>query len=67
MSVKILYLCGDMALIGGIEKYNSDFIAALRLTDLDICVVQRRVGGIASKIQFLLKATREILFFNPIM
>ena len=50
---KILYLCGDLSLTGGIEKYNSDFISAIKLSGSKVKVVQRRVGTISSKISFV--------------
>ncbi len=58
-------MCGDITRIGGIEKYNSDFIAALRLAELDVRVVQRHVGGLASKIKFVLEAIIALVFYRP--
>ena len=65
MSAKVLYLCGDMSRIGGIEKYNRDFIAALELADVEVRVVQRRVGGVISKIRFVMAAMKALLCRRP--
>lgn len=65
MRAKVLYLCGDMSRIGGIEKYNRDFIAALQLAGVEVCVVQRRSGGIASKVRFVLESMKALLFSRP--
>ena len=65
MTAKALYLCGDMSRIGGIEKYNRDFIAALQSAGIEVRVVQRRAGGMASKVRFVLETMRALLFFKP--
>lgn len=65
MIAKALYLCGDMSCIGGIEKYNRDFIAALQLAGVEVRAVQRRVGGLASKARFVLETLQALLFFRP--
>lgn len=65
MRVKVLYLCGDVSRIGGIEKYNRDFIAALQLAGVEVRVVQRRVGGVVSKVRFVLEAMKALLFCRP--
>lgn len=65
MIAKALYLCGDMSRIGGIEKYNCDFIAALQSAGVEVRAVQRRVGGLASKVRFVLETLQALLFFRP--
>lgn len=62
---KILYLCGDLSLTGGIEKYNSDFISAIKLSGSKVKVVQRRVGAISSKISFVFYLFISIFTFRP--
>ena len=58
---KILFLSGDQALIGGIEKYNHDLKESISLCDTDIRVVQRKQGGLVQKILFLLKIAGKLL------
>ena len=58
---KILFLSGDQALIGGIEKYNHDLKESISLCDADIRLVQRKQGGLAQKILFLLKIAGKLL------
>jgi phosphatidylinositol alpha-1,6-mannosyltransferase len=65
MTAKALYLCGDMSRIGGIEKYNRDFITALQSGGIEVRAVQRRAGGLASKVRFILETWQELLFFRP--
>jgi glycosyltransferase involved in cell wall biosynthesis len=65
MHAKILYLCGDTSRIGGIEKYNRDFIAALQLTSIDLKVVLRPFGGLIGKIRFISRAINAFLCFRP--
>ena len=62
---KILYLCGDMAQVGGIEKYNKDFLSALSLLDIDVTVIERSIGEIKSKLIFIFKSLFTILFNKP--
>ena len=47
--------------IGGIEKYNRDFIAALRSAGVEVCAVERRAGGLQSPICF--KCIARPVFF----
>ena len=58
---KILFLSGDQALIGGIEKYNHDLKESILLYDTDIHVVQRKQGRLLQKILFLLKIAGKLL------
>lgn len=68
---KILYVCGDTERIGGIEKYNKDFITALKLHSSNdsgfssIKVVQRWPGGIAAKLSFLLRFILQFFLYRP--
>lgn len=66
MSFKMMYVCGDTSRIGGIEKYNKDFIAALNQSDgQDLLVVQRHPGGILAKISFVLRFVFQFLLQRP--
>ena len=61
-----MYVCGDTSRIGGIEKYNKDFIAALNQADgEDLLVVQRHPGGILAKISFVFRFIFQFLVQRP--
>lgn len=63
-----MYVCGDTERIGGIEKYNKDFITALKIpssANADIKVVQRLPGGLVAKISFLLRFILQFLTYRP--
>ena len=62
---RILYLCGDLSLIGGIEKYNRDFLSAIELTGAKAKVVERKVGGFINKVSFLFRSLFFIISFLP--
>ena len=64
-SVKILYVCGDTRLVGGIEKYNSDFIKSLFESNNELKIVQRGEGGLSAKVFFLLQFFCSYLAFRP--
>ena len=51
-----------MAQVGGIEKYNKDFLSALSLLDIDVTVIERSIGEIKSKLIFIFKSLFTILF-----
>ena len=66
MKFKMMYVCGDTSRIGGIEKYNKDFIAALNLADGEgLLVVQRHPGGVFAKISFVLRFVFQFLIQRP--
>ena len=66
-----MYICGDIERIGGIEKYNRDFITALKMknptaeTEEKILVVQRYPGGFFAKVSFLLRFILQFFIFRP--
>lgn len=62
---KILFLSGDQAQIGGIEKYNHDLMESISSSGVDILLIQRKQGGIFQKILFLLKII-STLFRNKV-
>lgn len=53
--MKILFIAGDVSLIGGIEKYNRDFLAALGKTGVQTLLVTRNKGGLRAKISFVFR------------
>ena len=53
--MKILFIAGDVSLIGGIEKYNRDFLAALGKTGVQASLVTRNKGGLWAKISFVFR------------
>jgi phosphatidyl-myo-inositol dimannoside synthase len=62
---KILYLCGDISTIGGIQKYNSDLISSVSNKMFELKIIQREVGGLTKKIKFFLSFLYEIFKFRP--
>lgn len=60
--MKLLYIAGDISRIGGIEKYNRDFINALKLAKADLTVLQRYKGGFFAKASFALRFLQKIIF-----
>jgi glycosyltransferase involved in cell wall biosynthesis len=62
---RILYLCGDLSLTGGIEKYNQDFMGTLVESGLIVKCVERKKGALLSKIIFICSALWEIIVFKP--
>lgn len=69
--MRILYVCGDTERIGGIEKYNKDFITALKLDDpndpefSNVKVVQRWPGGLAAKSSFIFRFVLQFFLYRP--
>ena len=63
--MKILILTGDLAQIGGIEKYNQDLIHSLNKNNCRVKVIQRFKGGLIKKIVFALNTIIYSLFSNP--
>lgn len=59
--MNILFIAGDVGLIGGIEKYNCDFLTALRKADARVTLVARNKGGVWAKISFGIR----VLFTIP--
>jgi len=63
--MKILFVAGDVNRIGGIEKYNRDFLAALQETGLTTSLVERREGGICAKFSFVFRFIWRFLKERP--
>ena len=62
---RILYICGDTTLTGGIEKYNADFINAILGTGSEISVVYRKAGGWVRKVEFAIRCLWATIVFRP--
>ena len=60
-----LYICGDIRLIGGIEKYNTDFVDALNSTQLDLKLITRKQGGTYAKLKLILEALQKAISCKP--
>lgn len=65
--MKILFIAGDVELIGGIEKYNRDFLAALRKTGAQVSLVTRNRGGLWAKISFVFRVLEAYALQRPDM
>lgn len=63
--MKVLYIAGDTNLIGGIEKYNRDFIASMKLAGVNVYLVERYAGGLLQKVSFLLRTLISYFYFRP--
>jgi glycosyltransferase involved in cell wall biosynthesis len=64
-SMNILFIAGDVSLIGGIEKYNRDFLTALRKADARVILVARNKGGVWAKISFVIRVLLAIPKVRP--
>jgi len=63
--MRILYICGDINVIGGIEKYNRDFITALSKNGANLEVIFRWRGGWRAKFSFLIRVLLAYWRFKP--
>lgn len=63
--MKCLFIAGDVNRIGGIEKYNRDFLSALRKTGARTLLVERRKGDIPAKISFVFRVVRHFIKQRP--
>lgn len=63
--MKILFIAGDVGLIGGIEKYNRDFLVALGKTGVQVSLVTRNKGGLRAKISFVLRVLGAFVRQRP--
>lgn len=63
--MKALFICGDVQRIGGIEKYNRDFVAALKLAGVELKVIERFEGKLSKKIKFTLRLLVAYFVFKP--
>ncbi len=63
--MKFLFIAGDVNLIGGIEKYNRDFLSALMKTGARTILVERRKGGFLAKLSFALRFIWQFIKQRP--
>lgn len=63
--MRILFIAGDVNLIGGIEKYNRDFIESLNKAGALVYLVTRNKGGLLAKISFVLRVLIAIPRVRP--
>lgn len=62
---RILFIAGDVNQIGGIEKYNRDFLTALGLTGVHVSLVTRNKGGLWAKISFVFRVLWALVRLRP--
>lgn len=65
LPMRILFVAGDVSRIGGIEKYNRDFVSALKKAGATVILVERRKGGVAAKLSFLVRFVWQFLRKRP--
>lgn len=63
--MKLMFVCGDTRVIGGIEKYNSQFIDSLKKTGVNPVVVVRNKGGILAIISFIIRFLTQYALVRP--
>ncbi len=63
--MKLLFVAGDVNRIGGIEKYNRDFVSALAKTGATIILVERRKGGFTAKLSFVVRFVWQFIRKRP--
>jgi phosphatidylinositol alpha-1,6-mannosyltransferase len=63
--MKILFIAGDVGLIGGIEKYNRDLLAAMGKVGTQVTLVTRNKGGLWAKIFFVLRVLGAFVSKRP--
>ena len=65
LPMKLLFVAGDVNRIGGIEKYNRDFVSALTKTGATVILVERRKGGVTAKLSFVIRFVWQFLRKRP--
>ena len=63
--MKILFIAADTNKIGGIEKYNKEFIIALRKAGAEISFVSLCGVSLFQKISFIVRVFGMAFFKNP--
>lgn len=63
--MNILFIAGSANQIGGIEKYNCNYVAALREARTGVVLIERKPGGLAAKIIFAIKVLMRAFFKKP--
>ncbi len=65
MAMKICFIAADVNAVGGIEKYNRDFLKALRASGCEVRLIELRGRGITAKGFFVLRVLFEAIFRRP--
>ncbi len=63
--MKILFIAADTNKIGGIEKYNKEFMAALRKSGAEVYFVPLRGINLFQKASFVLRIFRRAIWKKP--
>ncbi len=63
--MRFLFIAGDVNQIGGIEKYNRDFLSALMKMGARTTIVERQKGGFMAKLSFLLRFIWQFIKQRP--
>lgn len=63
--MNIIYIAGDVGRIGGIEKYNRDFLSALGKARVTTSLVERKAGGLFAKVSFVLRVVFRVITQKP--
>ncbi len=53
--MKLLFVAADVRQIGGIKKYNKDFLEALELAGAEVFFIERKIGSFWQKACFIFK------------
>ena len=63
--MKLMFVCGDTRVIGGIEKYNSQFIDSLKKSGVTPVIVVRYPGGIMAILSFIIRFLAKYAWVRP--
>lgn len=63
--MRLMFVCGDTQVIGGIEKYNDQFINSLRKAGVDPVVVVRYSGGMLAILSFVIRFLVQYILVRP--
>jgi len=63
--MNILFLTSNLGTIGGIQRYNKNFISSLKEEKENVIIVELKDAALFSKIHFSLKFFYKVLFSRP--
>lgn len=63
--MRILFLASDLSAFGGIQRYNRNFLAALRGLGNEVAAVEQKGTGLGAKAGFVLRFWIETVRFAP--
>ena len=63
--MRILFVAGDVNLIGGIEKYNRDLLVSLEKQGAQVNYVKREKGGFVAKLSFVFRFIGQYIKNRP--